>query len=486
MEKSPRWHMWLIPCSLLLLASGEVQAATGPTVTSVVLKPSKISGGSGDTSAGTVTLSAPAPVGGTLVALSSSNPALAAVGPSVTVPAGQSSATFTVWTNAGYRRYSGLSFAPVISASANGSAQSATLTVTAQRLPADIQNDTADRHGTVCGGSFPATSGDKGILYTCFAGPNIGTAGTCTFNQECLVAGCINQPSVNFLFSDQCGSGAPYPISDNPSVVVGASSASGTATSFQPAPKGGGTAKITSGFSCVTVPFSVTIPENMTSASFTISNTDTSVGHFAFLDAAIAAGDVFTPPDQLGRGWYVVLPSGTCKPDTCAAHGYNCGVFSDGCGGTIDCGACSSPNSCGGAGTVGVCGCTPMTCASQGFSCGSVPDGCGGTLNCGTCPSGQVCNIYNQCGAPCTPSTCAQVGANCGQTGDGCGGIIDCGTCPAGQTCNSIICVPSCTPATCQSLGYNCGTAYDGCGGTLNCGNCSHHQSCNHNVCGGY
>src|SRR6266704_3129290 len=100
MEKSPRWRMWWIPCSLLLLASGEVQAATGPTVTSVVLKPSKISGGSDDTSAGTVTLSALAPVGGTLVALSSSNPALAAVQPSLTVPAGQSSATFTVWTNA--------------------------------------------------------------------------------------------------------------------------------------------------------------------------------------------------------------------------------------------------------------------------------------------------------------------------------------------------------------------------------------------------
>src|SRR5207245_11076467 len=94
------------------------------------------------------------------------------------------------------RRASGLAFAPVIAASANGSTQSATLSVTAQRLPPDIQNDTADRHGTVCGGSFPATSGDKGVLYTCFAGPNIGTAGTCTFNQECLVAGCITQPSV--------------------------------------------------------------------------------------------------------------------------------------------------------------------------------------------------------------------------------------------------------------------------------------------------
>src|SRR2546425_322376 len=169
MKLSPRLCLWLIPCSLLLLASGEVQASTGPTVTSLSLNPSKISGGSGGTSTATVMLSGVAPVGGTLVALSSSNPALAAVGPSVTVPAGQSSATITVWTNAGYRRYSGLSFAPVISASANGSAQSATLTVTAQRLPADIQNDTADRHGTVCGGRSPPPHGDKRSPYQCSA-----------------------------------------------------------------------------------------------------------------------------------------------------------------------------------------------------------------------------------------------------------------------------------------------------------------------------
>ncbi len=118
MKLFPQLHLWLIPCSLLLLTSGEVQGSTGPTVTSLTLNPSKISGGSGGTSTGTVMLSGFAPVGGTLVALSSSNSALAAVEPSVTVPAGQSSATFTVWTNAGYRRHSGLSFAPVISASA--------------------------------------------------------------------------------------------------------------------------------------------------------------------------------------------------------------------------------------------------------------------------------------------------------------------------------------------------------------------------------
>src|SRR5438034_4462422 len=132
-------------------------AVPGPIVTSLTLKPSSISGGSGATSTGTVTLSAAAPAGGTSVALSSSISALAAVPPSITVAAGQTSATFTVWTNPKYRDYSGLAFSPVISASANGGTQTATLSVSAQPPPADIQNDTADRHGDVCGGSFPAT-----------------------------------------------------------------------------------------------------------------------------------------------------------------------------------------------------------------------------------------------------------------------------------------------------------------------------------------
>jgi hypothetical protein len=41
--------------------------------------------------------------------------------------------------------------------------------------------------------------------------------------------------------------------------------------------------------------------------------------------------------------------------------------------------------------------CTPTTCAAAGKNCGTIPDGCGGTLNCGSCsscagqPTGAVC-----------------------------------------------------------------------------------------------
>lgn len=35
--------------------------------------------------------------------------------------------------------------------------------------------------------------------------------------------------------------------------------------------------------------------------------------------------------------------------------------------------------------------CSPYTCASLGYTCGNWSDGCGGTLDCGNCPSGYTC-----------------------------------------------------------------------------------------------
>jgi hypothetical protein len=36
---------------------------------------------------------------------------------------------------------------------------------------------------------------------------------------------------------------------------------------------------------------------------------------------------------------------------------------------------------------------TPATCQSLGKQCGTWSDGCGGTLNCGSCQSGYICNL---------------------------------------------------------------------------------------------
>jgi hypothetical protein len=92
-----------------------------PTVSSLTLNPANVFGGQSST--GTVTLTGPAPAGGAQVLLSSSNGA-ATVPSSVIVPAGATSATFTVNTS-----FVLISTSVTISASYNGTTRTATLGV---------------------------------------------------------------------------------------------------------------------------------------------------------------------------------------------------------------------------------------------------------------------------------------------------------------------------------------------------------------------
>ena len=195
--------------------------AQTPAIASLTLSPSTIAGGSGSSATGTVTLTAPAPAGGTTVTLSSSNIELAATMPSVRVPQGATTATFTVATNAGYRAYSNLSFTATISATL-GTARNATLTVTAQPRPPDFTSgSTAGANtqweGLMCGGIAPI-GGYNDILYSC-SGADATGFGTCTFQQECTI-GCRRVPPTGgspFRFNDFCATTGPNPIeiSDN-------------------------------------------------------------------------------------------------------------------------------------------------------------------------------------------------------------------------------------------------------------------------------
>src|SRR6266478_2571596 len=101
------------------------QSSPTPTLSSLTLNPSSVTGGNFST--GTVTLNAPAPSGGAIVSLSSSNTSVATVPSSVTVAGGATSAAFTVSTN-----QVGASTSVTISASYGGVAQTASLTVSAQ------------------------------------------------------------------------------------------------------------------------------------------------------------------------------------------------------------------------------------------------------------------------------------------------------------------------------------------------------------------
>src|SRR5215475_2962584 len=108
-----------------------VNPAAPPPVTlsTLSLNPTTVTGGT-QSSTGTVTLSGPAPSGGAVVSLSSSNTGAARTPASVTVAAGTTSASFTVSTSAVIS-----STAVTISASYGGTSKTATLTVNPVPLP---------------------------------------------------------------------------------------------------------------------------------------------------------------------------------------------------------------------------------------------------------------------------------------------------------------------------------------------------------------
>ncbi len=108
----------------------------------------------------------------------------------------------------------------------------------------------------------------------------------------------------------------------------------------------------------------------------------------------------------------VVLP--TCP------GGQNCGTAPNGCGGTMGCGNCTAPQTCGGGGTANHCGCTPISACGVGQTCGTIPDSCGGLLSCGICASNQTCT-----GNACVTNV-VDAGADSGMGSDS--GTLDSGT----------------------------------------------------------
>ena len=125
---------------------------------------------------------------------------------------------------------------------------------------------------------------------------------------------------------------------------------------------------------------------------------------------------------------------------TCQSLGATCGIQGDGCGGQLDCGSCTAPATCGGAGTLNTCGnpssggpggvCVPKTCAQLGFSCGPAGDGCGNKLDCWPSGTTSCPNPGDICGGGGMPGVC---GGGAG-SGGGCTGPLCPATCPVGQT----------------------------------------------------
>ena len=142
------------------------QAPPPPTsLTNLDINPTTVEGGSA--SSGTVIVSTAAPET-TVIALSSSNPAVASVPASVTVPAGGFTGSFTITTSA-----VSASTAVVITASLNGTSRTGTLTVTPAGAPPPLP--TVQRLVT-SPSSVAGGSGSQGVVFLSGAAPQSGAA----------------------------------------------------------------------------------------------------------------------------------------------------------------------------------------------------------------------------------------------------------------------------------------------------------------------
>jgi hypothetical protein len=227
-----------------------------------------------------------------------------------------------------------------------------------------------------------------------------------------------------------------------------------------------------------------------------------------------------------------------CKLKTCAAdYAGQCGVFDNGCGGTVDCSTCPGVGqTCFSGSCVTPRDCTAVRASLGASACGVFDDTAGGTIQC-KCGTGNVCrgDGGSDRDGVCQPCSGALVaGAECGVISDNIPSYTDtsvqctCAAVQAGSVCRGPVsgnnnqgvcntCGELAPPATCGSIADNisnysetvtctntcggatpdcntgtnqccdkltcadypglCGSRSDGCGGTLNC-TCSGGDQC--------
>jgi hypothetical protein len=451
----------LVPARVLSFALLAALAFTGQamaaaTVASLTLSPAAIAGGTGGTSTATITLSEAAPAGGTVVTIATSSPGLAASVQSVRVPAGATTASFSVATNPKYRRYSSLAFTATISASAGGTIASAVLNVTAQPRPADIDGDSTQRFGTVCGGNFPARGGDHGILFDCQVGPDFGTVGKCSFRQECLL-GCTTKPSSNFEFFDVCATSGPYPIDLAPAWIEGGNPATANLRFASPAPSGSTTAMAIAQ-STVATAFPTgfrPVAAGTTNVPFTVATSVIPSVQFAEVDANFeiptpTGGGAIHNADRTGLAWLAIAPPPQNPPaapqpvlgffeispeavtggKNSSATIWLSGISNTG-GPTVALSSSNAPVASLPTSTTIAPG---SNVAVETVTTSAVASATTVTLTATEGPR-SLASLLTVTPASCVPTTCATQGKNCGTIPDGCGGTLTCGTCSGSLTC---------------------------------------------------
>jgi hypothetical protein len=168
---------------------------SAPTLSALALSPASVVGG--NSSQGTVTLTAAAPSGGATVTLASNNTTAATVPASVTVAAGATSANFTVTTQAVTA-----STAVTLTASYGGVSRTATLTVSPQSTPPPPPpSGTVAVTVTATGRSGErVTSSPTGINVA------VGTTATATFSSGTAITLSVTNGR-DAIWSGACSSG---------------------------------------------------------------------------------------------------------------------------------------------------------------------------------------------------------------------------------------------------------------------------------------
>jgi hypothetical protein len=266
---------------------------------SLTLNPASVNGGKSST--GQITLSSPAPSGGTVFSLSSSNTSVATVPASVTVAAGSIGAVFQVSTMT-----TANSTTVTISAANSGVTQTASLTVTPQPPPGPISFSLTLNPTSVNGGSpstgqitlsspapnggaiFSLSSSDTsvatvpasvtvaaGSIGAVFQVPTMTTANSTTVTISASNSGLTQTAPLTVTPQPPPGP-ISFSLTLSPTSVNGGNPSTGQITLSSPAPSGGIVFSLSSSNTSVaTVPASVTVAAGSTGAAFQVSTMTT-------------------------------------------------------------------------------------------------------------------------------------------------------------------------------------------------------------------
>ena len=274
---------------------------TPATLASMSLSPTTHVGGNNST--GTVNLSGPDGPGGTSVALSSSN-SVAGVYSTAIVPAGQTSATFTITTSG-----VSTSASATISASLGATTKKQTLSVTPSALaglslaPTSVgggfqSTGTALLNGFApAGGLTVSLSSSATSVATVPASIQVPAGqSSATFAISTSVFTTQRSASIKAAYLSVSKSATltvtPATVASvtlNPSTVAGGISTNGTVSLTSLAPTGGLVVKLASNSTSTSLPASVTIPAGASSAGFVVKTSYVSAQTLATITATLGS-----------------------------------------------------------------------------------------------------------------------------------------------------------------------------------------------------